>query len=238
MTNYTGCSGFSYDAWKGLFYPEDVPQKKWLEYYASQFNSVEINNSFYRLPREKTLDQWYQRVPGDFRFTLKGSRFITHRKKMNQVGGAVKTFYERAALLDDKLGCILWQLPANQHKDIEKLREFCGVLSRDFRNVIEFRHNSWFEEEVFAVMRQNGIIFCMLSAPDGLSAQAVKTAGPVYIRFHGRDEWYKHLYTSEELERWAGQLTALEPETIYAYFNNDNAAHAPRNAAMLKDLLS
>jgi len=238
MTNYIGCSGFSYDDWKGEFYPEDVPKKKWLEYYAKKFNSVEINSSFYHLPKEKTLKDWHERVPGNFRFTLKGSRFVTHMKKLNQTGEAVKNFYERAAFLKGKLGCILWQLPGNQHKDTEKLKKFCKVLSSDFRNVIEFRHNSWYDPEVYDVMRQKGVIFCVISAPVGLSEEAMKTAGPVYMRFHGRGDWYRHLYTQEELKHWARKLNELEPEKIFAYFNNDFRAYAPRNAAMFKDLIS
>ncbi len=129
MKNYIGCSGFKYDDWKGLFYPKDLPEKKWLEYYAETFDSVEINSTFYQLPKEKTLDNWHERTPGNFRFSLKGSRYITHQKKLNDCRDAVKNFYQLAGRLKGKLGCILWQLPGNQHKDTDKLSNFFNMLN-------------------------------------------------------------------------------------------------------------
>ncbi|MFP4237224.1 MAG: DUF72 domain-containing protein, partial [Desulfonatronovibrio sp.] len=237
MRNYTGCSGYNYKNWQGKFYPRDLPRKKWLEYYAGKFDTVEINNSFYRLPEEKTLKSWYDQVPGNFRFTLKGSRYVTHLKKLNQTGEAVKKFYDRAGLLKGKLGCILWQLPGNQHKDTEKLEKFCRTLSRDFRNVMEFRHNSWYDEEVYEVMKSYGVIFCVISAPDGLSDEAVKTAGHVYMRFHGRNSWYRDQYSTKELRGWSQKLQRLKPKQIYAYFNNDYQAYAPENAREFQEMI-
>ena len=237
MKNYTGCSGFNYDDWKGKFYPEDVPRNRWLEYYAEKFDTVEINSSFYRLPSEKTLKNWYGRVPDDFRFTLKGSRYVTHQKKLNQAGEAVKKFYERAGLLQEKLACILWQLPGNQHKDIDKLEDFCSVMSGEFLNVLEFRHNSWYDEKVYEVMNQFGVAFCIISAPDGLSEEAVKTTDHVYMRFHGRHTWYNYLYNHDELKDWARKLKNLNPGRIYAYFNNDYQAYAPGNAREFQEMI-
>ncbi|MFO7727296.1 MAG: DUF72 domain-containing protein [Desulfonatronovibrio sp.] len=237
MNNYIGCSGFNYKNWRGKFYPEDLPMKEWLEYYARHFDTVEINSSFYHLPKEKTLKDWHERVPGNFRFTLKGSRFVTHMKKLNETGEAVKRFYERAALLKGKLGCVLWQLPGNQHKDTEKLNEFCKQLSSDFRNVIEFRHNSWYDPEVYEVMKQYGVIFCVISAPGDLSDEAVKTARQVYMRFHGRENWYRDQYSREELKDWADKLKKLKPRQVYAYFNNDYQAYAPANALEFQEFI-
>jgi uncharacterized protein YecE (DUF72 family) len=237
MRNYTGCSGYNYKNWRGKFYPQDLPQKNWLEYYADTFDTVEINNSFYRLPEKNTLKNWHDQVPGNFRFTLKGSRYVTHLKKLNQTEEAVNKFHDRAGLLKGKLGCILWQLPGNQHKDIAKLEKFCRTLSRDFRNVMEFRHNSWFDEEVYDVMKNHGMIFCVISAPDGLSDAAVKTADQVYMRFHGRDNWYRDPYPSDALRAWAEKLKNLKPKQLYAYFNNDYKAYAPGNAREFQEMI-
>jgi uncharacterized protein YecE (DUF72 family) len=237
MKNYIGCSGFNYDEWEEAFYPKDISKKEWLEYYASRFDTVEINSSFYHLPKEKTLDNWYDRTPGNFRFTLKGSRFVTHQKKLNDPQEPVKKFYDLTARLKGKLGCILWQLPGNQHKDISKLKNFCKALSNDFRNVIEFRHNSWFHPDVYEVMKANDVIFCIISAPGDLNEEAVKTNKTVYLRFHGKKEWYKYLYSEKELTDWAEKINQLNAQQIYAYFNNDYAANAPRNAADFSKIL-
>jgi uncharacterized protein YecE (DUF72 family) len=237
MRNYIGCSGFNYDNWKGKFYPEDIAKKKWLEYYAQYFDTVEINASFYHLPKEKTLDNWYERTPGNFRFTLKGSRFITHQKKLNDVTEPVNNFYRLASRLKGKLGCILWQLPGNQHVDLEKLKTFCQLLSRDFKNVLEFRHNSWFDEKVYQILQDNSVTLCIVSAPNNLETVFKKTNDLVYVRFHGRQEWYKYLYSEEEMKDWADELKSLNARQIYGYFNNDVGAHAPENARQLARLL-
>ena len=237
MKNYVGCSGYSYDGWAEGFYPPEVPKKRWLEYYAEHFDTVEINSSFYHLPKESTLKKWHQGVPGNFRFTLKGSRYVTHQKKLNDVRDAVRIFYDAAGLLKGKLACILWQLPGNLHKNLDKLESFCKTLSDDFRNVIEFRHNSWFGDDTSELLRHYGVAFCVISAPDGLSDEAVKTTNRVYIRFHGIQKWYDHDYRQVELEHWANKLKALHPDQIYAYFNNDINANAPRNAAAFMKLV-
>lgn len=237
MKNRIGCSGFNYEEWKGDFYPEDLPEKKWLEYYADHFDTVEINNTFYHLPMEKTIDNWHERTPGHFMFTLKGSRFITHQKKLNDVGEAVKNFYELASRLKGKLGCILWQLPGNQHKDVPKLKSFSKALSSEFRNAIEFRHNSWFDQEVYDVLRKNEVAFCMISAPGDLKEDTVKTARFAYVRFHGKNDWYKYHYSEEELKKWSEKLREMKARQIYAYFNNDYNANAPDNAGKLAELM-
>lgn len=237
MRNYIGCSGFNYDHWAGKFFPEDIPKKEWLEYYAEKFDSVEINASFYNLPKEKTLINWHNRVPGNFKFTLKGSRFVTHQKKLNDIKEPVKRFYDLAAILKGKLGCILWQIPGNQHKDVSKLKEFCRVLSADFHNVIEFRHNSWYDEEVYDVMEKHQVTFCVISAPDGLSDEVIKTTDRIYMRFHGKEKWYRYKYSENELKQWAKKLGEAKPSQIYTYFNNDYHGHAFENAAMFNEMI-
>lgn len=231
---FFGCSGFHYKDWKGKFYPEGLPEKDWLGYYAEKFQSVEINSSFYHIPKKNTLEKWHQSTPGHFRFTMKGSRYITHQKKLNDVAESVKYFYEVVDTLRGKLGCVLWQLPGNLHLNMDKLKSFCATLSNDYKNVIEFRHISWFTEEVYEVLAKNDIILCMVSAPGNLPEVLEKTAETAYVRFHGKGEWYNYLYTKKELEGWRNNLKKLNVRRIYAYFNNDWNANAPRNCKELK----
>ena len=238
MRNYTGCSGFSYDHWMGNFYPDDLPKARRLEFYSQKFDTVEINSSFYHLPKQKTLENWYERVPGNFRFTLKGSRFVTHQKKLNNVEEPVNKFYELASVLGGKLGCILWQLPGNQHKDLEKLDRFCQTLSNEFNNVIEFRHRSWYDEEVYEVLKNYGVICCLVAAPDHLTTEPVKTADKVYMRFHGKYEWYREWFSDEDLEDWANKILGLNPAQVYSYFNNDYEGNAPKNAQTFSRLIN
>jgi Uncharacterized conserved protein len=186
MKKYIGCSGFYYNDWPGLFYPEDLPKKNWLPYYARQFNSVEINSSFYHMPKKTTLERWREVTPKDFCFTMKGSRYVSHIKRMKNAGEAVKFFYNTVNILEEKLGCVLWQLPENIYRNDELLRDFCKILPRGFHSVIEFRHISWFNEAVNKLLRKHGIAFCMVSAPGNLPEEAVKTADFTYVRFHGK----------------------------------------------------
>ncbi len=196
MKTYIGCSGFQYDGWKGEFYPFDLVKKEWLAFYAHHFNSVEINNTFYSLPKKAVLKNWYDQVPGNFKFTLKGSRYLTHLKKLNNPEKSLSNFYYAIQILDGKLGCILWQLPANLHENTEKLENFCKALSADFDNVIEFRHNSWFNEEVYQILEKYNVTFCILSAPDNLESDVIKTTNKTYLRFHV----YNNLFFSCHME--------------------------------------
>ncbi|MBK6266459.1 DUF72 domain-containing protein [Marivirga sp. S37H4] len=238
MQTYIGCSGFHYNDWRGKFYPENLPRKEWLAYYAHHFNSVEINTTFYGLPKEATLKNWYDQVSGNFKFTLKGSRFITHIKKMTKPEESLSNFYYSIETLGGKLGCILWQLPGYIHKDMEKLGKFCQALSTDYNNVIEFRHNSWFDEEVYEVLKKYNVSFCMLSAPDDLRNDRVNTTNKAYLRFHGTEQWYSGLYSEEELKNWAKSLQEMKDlQSSYIYFNNDQKARAPENARMMQELM-
>lgn len=238
MRNYTGCSGFSYDHWTGNFYPEDLPKMRRLEFYTQKFDTVEINSSFYHLPKEKTLENWYERVPANFRFTLKASRYVTHQKKLVDVEEPVGTFYKLASVLKGKLGCVLWQLPGYQQKDVEKLSRFCRVLSSEFDNVIEFRHRSWYDDEIYEILKKHNVIFCMVAAPEYLTTDPVKTADKVYMRFHGKYEWYREWFTDEDLDDWARKINNLNPRQVYSYFNNDFEGFAPKNALTYSRLMS
>lgn len=237
MTYYIGCSGWSYKHWKGMFYPDDLPQTKWLQYYVKYFNTVEINSTFYRFPKQETLLHWCEETPDNFRFTLKGSRYITHMKKLKNVEEHLQNFYEQARVMGNKIGCILWQLPPNLHRNDEKLKAFCQALSSNFNNVIEFRHQSWFDDTVYKILQEHNVGFCIISTPD--FPEIVKeTTDLAYIRFHGKDEeWYTYYYSEDELRKWAQQIKKLEAHHKYIYFNNDYQAHAVQNAQQLSDYL-
>lgn len=238
MKNYIGCSGYHYDDWKDKFYPETVKKKDWLRYYAQSFNSVEINATFYRLQQESTIKKWIGLVPEDFKFTFKGNRFVTHQKRLNEPNEPVSNFYQSIEPAGNKIGCVLWQLPASLQKHIGKLKRFCEVLNPDFNNVIEFRHNSWFNQEVYNLLEQYKVGFCILSAPDGLRDDVITTTTTTYMRFHGYKSWYRGLYTEKELEEWAKKLVDLKGiNNRYIYFNNDIEANAPRNAKMMQEII-
>lgn len=237
MKVYFGCSGFYYHDWIGRFYPEDLPVNEWLPYYAQQFNSVEINSSFYHLPSRKTLKHWYEVTPTSFRITLKGSRYVTHIRKMINVKEALKRFYALADILDDKLGCILWQLPANLQYNQQRLATFCKMLSTAYTNVIEFRHPSWYVTKTYETLRQHNITCCTVSAP-GLPETIGKTTNAVYVRFHGKKSWYDYLYNKRELRDWVDRIHSQKPKIVYAYFNNDFDAHATVNCLSFAKMIT
>lgn len=238
VKHYIGCSGFYYNDWAGKFYPEELNKKKWLEFYAENFDTVEINNSFYRMPKETTVQGWYDRTPENFLFTLKGSRYVTHVKRLKDVGESVAYFYHLADILAEKLGCILWQFPPSLKMDKERLVSFCKTLSPDYKNVIEFRHPSWFNEEAYDILRQYHTAYCIISAPAGLPEDTVTTADFAYIRFHGKTNWYDYNYSDEQLIHWKNEMENLNTPEVFVYFNNDYNIRAVENARFLKQLLA
>jgi uncharacterized protein YecE (DUF72 family) len=235
---WVGCSGYHYSHWKGNFYPVELKKKEWLGWYAERFNTVEINKTFYSLPKRETLIQWRDETPGGFLFTFKGSRYVTHMKKLQDAGEHVPKLYRALEPMGEKAGCVLWQLPGNLHKDLDRLEAFCRSLSRQYRNVIEFRHASWFDRDVEDILRNHGIAFCALSAPDDLPEDVRSTADFLYLRFHGKDDWYRERYTREELGEWHERLVKQGGKECFVYFNNDYKAYAPENAETMKELFS
>ncbi|WP_324721371.1 DUF72 domain-containing protein [Salinimicrobium sp. HB62] len=236
MKVHIGCSGYNYKEWRGPFYPQKMPQRKWLEYYSDIFDTVEINNTFYRFPRENALHSWKDTVEKDFQFTLKGHRYVTHRKKLKEVSESVRDFEVLAKLLKKNLGCVLWQLPPNLHRNDEKLEEFCQTLDPGIKNVLEFRHDSWYDEEVYRILRKNKIIFSSISSPE-FPDDLITTGKIGYLRFHGTGkDWYDHLYSETELREWHRKIKDSGLKEIYIYFNNDIHAHAPVNARQLKEI--
>jgi uncharacterized protein YecE (DUF72 family) len=234
-----GCSGFFYAHWIGRFYPPELHRGKWLEHYVKFFDTVEMNVTFYRLPSERMVKSWYKRTPPHFVFALKGNRLITHEQRLLKVEGLLRRFYQLADLLQEKLGPILWQLPPSMGKDMDLLRSFLSLLKADYaryENVIEFRHASWYHQEVYKVLQDFGIAYCIVSCPD-FPPYVVTTAPHAYIRFHGRVHWYRYNYSQDELEGWANTIQNLKVDKVYAYFNNDYNAWAPNNCLQLKRLL-
>lgn len=220
----------------GKILSQETAKKKWLEYYAGVFNTVEVNNTFYRFPKDEVLENWRDTAPADFNFTLKGSRYITHMKKLNDVEDSIQKFYDAAGLLKRKLSCLLWQLPPNQHRDDEKLIQFCKTLDARRKNSIEFRHSSWFDPEVYNILKENSIGFCSISSPD-FPEDLICTNKIGYLRFHGKGKnWYDYLYSEAELKEWYNKIKKAEVEQMYVYFNNDIGANAVKNARQLKKI--
>ncbi|XHH09919.1 MAG: DUF72 domain-containing protein [Candidatus Bathyarchaeia archaeon] len=236
MEYFLGCSGFYYNHWRGRFYPEKLPKTQWLKYYTSKFNTVEINNTFYRFPTEKLLKGWYNKTPLDFKFTVKANRQITHTRKFHNTKDATKRFYQLSKQLKEKLACVLFQLPPFMHKNLDLLQNIADQMDPEVVNVLEFRHESWWSSEVYDLLREKGLVFCCVSA-SGLPQDLVRTAGVVYVRFHGRNGWYGGDYPDVELEVWAQKIRESNAEKVYCYFNNDVNAYAPKNCLTLKSLL-
>jgi len=235
---YVGCSGWHYEHWRGLYYPEELPKPQWLPFYARQFNSVELNNSFYRLPSEKAFTTWRESTPENFIFAVKMSRYITHIKKLRNLGSAVENFLSRAVLLEEKLGPLLYQLPPNMKRNDELLQSFLSSLPAIYQHVIEFRHESWIDEAVFDILRRHNVGLCVFDMP-GFTCPLVATSGFVYVRFHGSEGLYSSRYSDAELSRWAERIGRLgqRVKTSYIYFNNDAEAFAIQNATTLRNLL-
>ncbi len=238
MKLYIGCSGFYYRDWKGKFYPEDLPQKEWFAYYAQHFNTVEINSTFYHFPRMENLRRWYRQSPPGFVFSVKAPCMITHTKRFKQTEDVLIEFYTVVTTaLREKLGAILFQLPPSISFDEDFLYSVLEQLDQRSRNVLEFRHPSWWNERTYAILWEHRTAFCSISAPE-LPDEIVQTARFLYVRFHGKDAWYRYRYSEEELRRWATRIREIAPEETFAYFNNDFEAHAPENARTLYSLLT
>jgi uncharacterized protein YecE (DUF72 family) len=237
MKRYFGCSGYYYGGWKGIFYPDDLKENKWLEYYSRKFNSVEINSSFYRFPFPNVVKGWYNKTPDNFKFALKGNRNITHVRKLKNVRRLIKSFYRLSDLLKEKLGCVLWQLPPNLKMDLKRLDSFCKELDLGYNNVIEFRHESWYCKEVYRLLKDNKIGFYIVSAPK-LPESVKVTSSVAYIRFHGKKGWYRYNYSRDELKKWAERIKKIRAKELYCFFNNDYNANAVKNCLVLKRLVN
>jgi uncharacterized protein YecE (DUF72 family) len=230
---YIGCSGWFYWHWRDSFYPEGHPSSRWFEYYASRFSTVELNAPFYSWPTLATVATWNRQV-GRRRFTyaIKVNELITHTRRFVRTGPLVKDFGLIADLLGPRFGCFLFQLPPSFHYSASALKRILGQLDPRHRNVVEFRHRSWWTEKVYRAFRDSNAIFCSASGPR-LPDELVKTAGDVYIRFHGTTRWYRHDYTKEELAVWTQRIRSSGARSVWAYFNNDREGYAIKNAREL-----
>jgi uncharacterized protein YecE (DUF72 family) len=239
MRLQVGTSGWMYDHWRGEFYPAELPKSKWLSYYVQHFSTVELNSSFYHLPSEKAFGTWRDKAPDGFVYAVKVSRYITHLKKLRDVEEPLETFVSRARLLGDKLGPLLYQLPPGLKRNVAVLEDFLKLLPGDLQHVFEFRNESWFDDEVYALLRKYRAGFCVYDLP-GTTTPLVATADFAYVRFHGSVGLYDSCYTDDELRSWAKKIARLGKglSVVYVYFNNDSHAFAIRNARDLRRLLA
>lgn len=237
-TYHIGCSGFHYKHWKGTFYPEKLPQRRWFEFYGQHFRTLELNVTFYRFPQLSSLENWYQQSPPDFRFSVKAPRLITHYKQFHATEQLLADFYGIVQEgLGEKLGPVLFQLPPRLSYSEERLHRILESLDPAFQNVVEFRHPSWWMGHVFQELARRRITFVGQSHPH-LPDEVVTTTELVYYRFHGVPELYKSPYSPEFLQRVAHEIeTAETVQEAYLYFNNDIDASAIGNAKQLLALV-
>jgi uncharacterized protein YecE (DUF72 family) len=230
-----GCSGWNYDDWRGRLYPEGEPRRRWLEIYAEHFDTVEVNTTFYRLPRREAVAAWVSQTPDGFLFSVKASRYLTHIKRLTDVGEGVSRFYERIEplLQADRLGPVLWQLPANFHRDDARLEGWLAALPPG-RHTIEFRHPSWFVAPVLDTLRAAGVALTIGDHPERAFQTHEATADWRFIRFHYGARGRGGHYSATEIETWARRIAQWRRrEGVYAYFNNDWNGFAPANAREL-----
>jgi uncharacterized protein YecE (DUF72 family) len=234
---YVGCSGWFYWKWRGSFYPEGLPTNEWFQHYAKRLDTVEINASFYSWPTVANVKAW-RRQPGkrNFVYTVKVCELITHIKRFKGTKTHIRDFGMIADVLGDRMGCFLFQLPPSYRYSQARLVAIVRQFDPARRNVVEFRHASWWNETVYAAFRQTGTIFCSCSGPR-LPDELVRTADEVYLRLHGPERWYRHDYSKAELSKWAQRIKESGAKRAWVYFNNDYEAHAPRNAVAMRRLL-
>jgi uncharacterized protein YecE (DUF72 family) len=247
-----GCSGWNYKSWRGRFYPETLPARSWLAHYASVFDTVEVNNSFYRLPEETTFAAWRQGTPRGFLMAVKASRYLTHLKRLRDPVEPLQRLFERAAALGPRLGPVLYQLPASFTRDHDRLALFLtalprrlrtrgsrgGTIERPLTHVMEFRHPSWYVPETFDLLGRERVSLC-LHDKEGSAISGPAVGPTVYVRFHGTSGRYHGSYDEPTLRRWASRFDgwARERRPVFAYFNNDPEAVAVANAGTLRRLL-
>lgn len=234
-----GCSGFLYDDWKGTFYPDELSRRQWLEYYCKKFQTVELDVTFYKLPEKETFSRWYSETPENFSISLKGSRFITHVKKLKSPLEPLDVFFLRATALKEKFGVVLWQFPPDFKADLEKLRVFLEALSPyKIRNTFEFRDKSWINKKVISLLEKNNMGLCISDWPEFLN-DLPATTDFVYMRRHGIDGKGASCYNTEQLKADAKMINKFlkQGKDVFIYFNNDAFGHAPNNAEQLRNIL-
>jgi uncharacterized protein YecE (DUF72 family) len=235
-----GCSGWMYDDWRGRFYPDGAPKRRWLELYARVFDTVEVNSTFYRLARRSAVERWVSQTPPGFLFAVKASRYLTHIKRLAAIEEGIERFYEPIEPLIEagRLGPVLWQLPENFHRDDERLQGWLRALPPG-RHTIEFRHESWFVPEVYAALRRRGVALTIGDHPSRPFQSCEATADWRFVRFHYGSRGRGGNYSATELSEWARRIGQWRrTHEVYAYFNNDWNGYAPANARELRRRLS
>jgi uncharacterized protein YecE (DUF72 family) len=234
-----GCSGWNYRHWRALFYPKGLPQRRWFEYYAEHFDTVEINNSFYRLPKAETFEKWRAQAPPGFCYAVKANRFLTQAKKLKDCEEPLQRMMTPFRALGDRLGPILYQLPPRFRINLDRLERFLELVPKDVSNVFEFRDGSWYVPETFAMLDRHGAGFCVHDMA-GSATERVATGKLAYVRFHGATGKYHGRYPDERLLSWTdwivGQARSGRP--VWCYFNNDIDAHAIHDAQTLKAMVA
>lgn len=237
---YIGTSGYTYRDWKGKFYPIDLPQKEWLSYYSKNFQTVEINATFYGSFTKEQIKRWADVTPPEFLFSIKGSRFITHVKRLIGIEEEVMRFFDQLVPLGEKLSCILWQLPGNfrySGENRERLDSFLDFLPKNVRQCVEFRDSSWFVPETWQLLNERNTGFVMSDTSEFATIEKI-TGDFAYIRFHGPSKLYASKYSLESLKEWAEKIKKWNKQhDVYCYFNNDYFAYAIENGNSLMGLL-
>ena len=236
---WIGTSGWNYKHWKEVFYPADVTQRRWFEHYSSVFNTVEINASFYRIPTLKTVESWKSRSSSTFRFSIKMSRLITHIRKLAHCEKELQWFFSVFKPLYPKIGIYLIQLPPSLRFNPDRLNSFLTLLPSQFKFAFEFRNRSWYHDETYAMLRDNGHVFCVHDMGD-LTSPKIITAKTVYIRLHGFDSTYGGDYPDRVLQQWASWINSCQRDGIevYCYFNNDIGGFAVKNSLRLREFVA
>jgi uncharacterized protein YecE (DUF72 family) len=232
MNYYVGTSGFAYKPWKGPFYPDDLPAEQMLHFYGERFRAVEINNTFFRMPKPAVLESWAAEVPDGFKFVLKASRGITHMKRLKDADDSVAYLLKVASALGHKLGPLLFQLPPNMKKDVPRLRAFLELLPRGRRAAFEFRHQSWFDEDVLAALKEQQAALCIAEAEDELEIPFVSTADWGYLRLRMPD------YTDKDLKSWLKRVREQPWTDAFVFFKHEDQANGPRLAKRFIELAS
>lgn len=237
---HIGTSGWHYKHWLGSFYPAELPTREMLKFYTQHFSTVELNNTFYNLPKPSAFETWREKTPESFLFAVKGSRFITHMKKLKDPDSSTQKFFDGVERLGPKLGPILFQLPPRWNLNIERLAQFLESLPREHRYVFEFRDASWLVQEVYVLLREHKAAFCIHDLAGEQSPLEI-TADFTYIRFHGPGKAkYAGSYSTSQLKEWAKRIGEWRRELseVYVYFNNDIGGHAVNNARQLAESLA
>src|SRR5215472_11398980 len=232
MNLYVGTSGYSYKEWKGTFYPDDLKEKEMLHYYGERFRTVEINNTFYRMPKESVLESWAADVPANFKFVLKASQRITHMQRLKDAGDSVSYLLKVAGTLGERLGPLLFQLPPFLKKDASRLRDFLALLPTERRAALEFRHESWFDEEVFGLLRDHQAALCIAEAEDGIEVPFVSTADWGYLRLRRPD------YQDSDLKEWGQRIGKQNWRDAFVFFKHEEEGKGPQMAKRFLELAS